>query len=185
MFASVARVAVLRLFLLDPKRAYYQRQIERVTGLPIRAVQRELDRLASAGLLYRHIEGNRTYHQVDLQHPLFPELRSMVLKAAKTEDVIRGLAASDDAVRAAFLSPTESRVLLVTHGTRRPAFNVPSPFTLEVMPSDEFETALRERPDRLERFLDWGVDILGRRDDVIWRRIEAAGHNVNKAKGVA
>ena len=109
----------------------------------------------------------------------------MVLKAAETVDLIRGLAASDDTVRAAFLSPTESRVLVVTNGAKRPTFTVPAPYTLEIMPSDEFESALRERPDRLEPFLDRGVDILGRRDDVIWRRIEAAGHNVNKGKGVA
>ena len=87
--------------MLDPHRAYYQRQIEAATGQPLRAIQRELDRLTSVGLLYRHTEGNRTYHQVDVQFPLFPELRSMVLKTVEPEERLRGLLACDEAVRLA------------------------------------------------------------------------------------
>ena len=37
LFASSARAIVLRLFMVDPYRAYYQRQIEKSTGLAIRA----------------------------------------------------------------------------------------------------------------------------------------------------
>jgi DNA-binding NarL/FixJ family response regulator len=40
LFSSLARVEILRLFLLHPDRQFYQRQIERETGQPIRAVQR-------------------------------------------------------------------------------------------------------------------------------------------------
>jgi hypothetical protein len=185
ILASTARVAVLRLFMLDPRRAYYQRQIEGATGLPLRAIQRELDRLSSTGLLYRRTEGNRTYYQVDLQHPLYPELRSMVLKAAIAQDYIRGLASTDESVRVAFLNTAESRVLIVAHGDKRPAFGVPAPYALDVMSSEEFEAALAARSGTLTAFLEAGEDLLGRRDDVIWRRIEAAGHTVNKAKGVA
>ncbi|MBI5094378.1 MAG: winged helix-turn-helix transcriptional regulator [Candidatus Hydrogenedentes bacterium] len=185
ILASSARVAVLRLFMLDPRRSYYQRQIEGATGLPLRAIQRELDRLGSAGLLYRRAEGNRTYYQVDLQHPLFPELRGMVLKAAAAHDYIRGIAAVDEDVRAAFLNATAQRVLIVTHAARRPSFGVPAPYTLEIMSSEEFERALVERSAALADFLGGSVDMLGRRDDVIWRRIEAAGHAVDKGKGVA
>ena len=45
IFASSARVAVLRVFMLDPLRTYYQRQLESATGMAIRGVQRELERL--------------------------------------------------------------------------------------------------------------------------------------------
>ena len=44
LFTSMARVSVLRIFLIDPQRAYYQRQLEAATGLAIRAVQRELEK---------------------------------------------------------------------------------------------------------------------------------------------
>ena len=70
LFSSSARVQVLRIFMLDPTRAYYQRQLEGAAGLPIRAIQRELERLSAAGLLYRRAEGNRSYYQIDMDHPL-------------------------------------------------------------------------------------------------------------------
>ena len=39
LFSSSARVQVVRIFMLDPTRAYYQRQLESAAGLPIRANQ--------------------------------------------------------------------------------------------------------------------------------------------------
>src|SRR5690606_22419060 len=86
LLGSGARADVLRLFLTDPTRDYYQRQIESATGLPIRAVQRELQRLSGIRLLYRRSEGNRTYYQVDTQFPLFHDLRNLILRAGSPID---------------------------------------------------------------------------------------------------
>jgi DNA-binding transcriptional ArsR family regulator len=170
--------------MLDPLRAYYQRQLEAATGLPIRAVQRELDRLSSIGLLYRRAEGNRTYYQVDMEFPLFPELRSMILKTATPEERLRGALALDESVRLAFLYGPENRVLVVSATSKRPALTAPGPFSIEVLSMDEFTRALSEHPASLDPFLGKGVDLLGRREDVAWRRIEAAGYGVKKGKGV-
>lgn len=190
VFTSAARVAVLRIFMLDPRRAYYQRQIEAATGLALRAIQRELERFASVGLLYRRMEGNRAYYQVDMDFPLFPELRGMVMKTGSVVDQLRGHLALDEAVRLAFLSKSENRtesenrVLVVTVGEDGPACTAPDPYEIEVMTSEEFLAALTENPKTLEPFLGRGVDLLGRRDDVIWRRIETAGFSVEKGKGI-
>jgi DNA-binding transcriptional ArsR family regulator len=183
IFTSSARVGVLRVFMLDPTREYYQRQIEAATGLPIRAVQRELERLTSAGLLYRRVEGNRTYYQVDTQFHLFPELQSMVLKTVSPEERLRGTLAVDDTVRLLFHCENEPRVLVVTSGVRRPNLQV-DPFTFDVMTMEEFLRAVAERSPALEPFLVRGVDLFGRREDVVWRRIEAAGYSVGKGRGV-
>lgn len=184
IFASSARVTVLRVFMLDPLRAYYQRQIEAATGLPIRAVQRELDRLTSVALLYRHVEGNRTYYQVDMQFPLFPELRSMILKTATAEEHLRGTLALDDSVRLVLLCESEGRVLIVTAGGKRPSLPAPIPYSIEVMSTEEFARALSDTPASLDAFLVRGVDLLGRREDVVWRRIEAAGYTIERRTGV-
>lgn len=186
LFASSAREAVLRMVLTDPLRSYYQRQIEAVTGLAIRAVQREVERLSKAGLLYRREEGNRIYYHVDLQFPLFQELRSMVLKTAAPVDRFRGWAAMDDRIRLAFLDRNEGEALIVTTGAARPApEGGPYPFAIRYMTSDVFTAALAGDRGALQPFLSEGSDLLGRRDDVIWRRIELAGYTVPKAKGVA
>ena len=184
IFSSAARIAVLRVFLLDPLRAYYQRQVEAATEQPIRAVQRELDRFTSIGLLYRRVEGNRTYHQVDVQFSLFPELRNMILKMAGPEDRLRGILAVDESVRLALYCESDGRILVVTTGGKRPALPAPSPFSMDVMSVEDFTHMLLEGPSSLEPFLRRGVDLLGRREEVIWRRIEAAGYKVEKRKGI-
>ena len=184
VFASAARVAVLRVFVLDPVRTYYQRQIESATGLPIRAVQRELERFAQVGLLYRRSEGNRAYYQVDRQFELFPELRQIFLKMAEPVDRLRGLLALDPLVRMAFLNEAEGRVLVVTTGGEKPELAGPQPHAIETMSLQDFARVLSEDPERLEPYLARGLDLLGRREDVIWRRIEASGYSVKKGKGV-
>ena len=185
LFSSVAREKVLRLLMLDPTRAYYQRQIEGATGLAIRAVQRELERFVTLGLLYRRAEGNRIYYRVDMQFALFAELRSMVLKTATEPDRLRGWAALNEAVRQVFLCADGDRVLLVTNGAARPPQEVARSFSIVTMTSGEFMDVLAEDAAALAPYLSEGVDLLGRRDDVLWQRIETAGFNTEKARGVA
>lgn len=184
VFASAARVAVIRVFMLDPLREYYQRQIEAATALPIRAVQRELERFTAIALLFKRVEGNRAYYQVDRDFPLFPELRGMILKAASPEARLRGALAMNDAVRLLFLNEASKRVLTVTASGRRLGPVEPGPFEIEMMSEEEFVRQLSEKNPTLEEYLLQGADLLGRREDVLWRRIEAAGYNVPRGKGV-
>jgi hypothetical protein len=84
LFSSSARVEVLRLFLLNPGRQYYQREIERETGQPIRAVQREVGRLEGIGLLTRTAEGNRVFYRLSADFPLLNEVTALFEKATGT-----------------------------------------------------------------------------------------------------
>ena len=90
----------------------------------------------------------------------------------------------DESVQLAFLDEAEGRVLVVSAEGKRPRLTAPEGFTVEVMSADAFAQALAEAPETLAPFLARGVDLLGRRDDVIWRRIEAADFRVEKAEGV-
>jgi len=82
LFSSTARVRVLGLFLLNPEARYYQREIERQSGQPIRAVQREVERLEEAGLLVRIPEGHRVFYCLNRDHPLLAELTALFRKAS-------------------------------------------------------------------------------------------------------
>lgn len=82
LFSSTARVEVLHLYLMNPDRRYYQREIERETGQPIRAVQREVGRLADIDLLRRSEEGNRVFYRLNPDFPLLGELTSLFSAAA-------------------------------------------------------------------------------------------------------
>jgi len=184
LFASSARVSLLQVFMLDPVRAYYQRQLEQATGLAIRAIQRELERMVSIGLLFRHVEGNRTYHQVDMEFPLFPELRNIILKTSEDRDVMRSRLAMEPAVRLAFMHADEAHVLVVARKGQNPSLSLPEPISLELVSSETFLTWVQERNPVLEPYLTTGIDLLGRREDIIWRRIEGHGYHVEKGEGI-
>lgn len=184
LFTSSARVAMLRVFMLDPVRSFYQRQLEAGTGLPIRAVQRELEKLTAIGLLFRRSEGNRIYYHTDSSHPLYPELRAIILKCSGPVDRLRAGLAADPAARAAFLHEEGDRVLVITQDDQRLSHGAPPGVELEVLPFSAFVEQLAARREVLESYLALGVDLLGRRDDILWRHIEAAGYTVAKGAGV-
>ena len=85
LFSSASRVQILKLFLLSPARQFYQREIERETGQPIRAVQREVKRLQEIDFLVRSTEGNRVFYHVNSQFPLLVELTRLFQSAAGVE----------------------------------------------------------------------------------------------------
>jgi hypothetical protein len=87
LFSSSARVEVLALFLKNPGRPFYQREIERETGQPIRAVQREVERFEGIGLLLRSAEGNRVFFRLNPDFPLVSELRSLFQKALGGDEI--------------------------------------------------------------------------------------------------
>lgn len=86
LFSSAARVQVLRLFLLNPGAQYYQREIERETGQPIRAVQRETARLSEINLLSRTKEGNRVFYKLNPGFALLDEMAALFQKAMGRTD---------------------------------------------------------------------------------------------------
>ena len=109
----------------------------------------------------------------------------MVLKTAEPADRVRGCVATDATVRQAFLGAKGGRVLLVCEDGQRPVGWKEDGFTFEVLACADFVRLLSESPERLEPYLVGGEDLLGRRDDILWRRIEDVGYNVAKRKGVA
>lgn len=184
LFGAKSRVAVLRVFVLDPLRPYYQRQLEAATGLPIRAVQRELIRLTEAGFLYRRMEGNRAYYHIDQEFALFAELRAMFMKAATPKDLLRGSLALDPAVRQLFLAEGGQRALVVTHPGKGEPTAYGGGIPVQCLSTEAFLGVLRGEREVLEPFLALGEDLLGRREDVLWRSIEEAEFTVQKGAGV-
>jgi len=183
LFTSKARALVLRALLTDPRRSYYQRQLELATGLAIRAVQRELERLTQVGLLYRWTEGKRAYYSVDREHPAYAPLRALVLATLEGVDRLHAELADDDAVRMAFVDGSESRVLVVTGGDVTPGRWAAPGIAVETMTSRVFTERLQAERESLAGYLETGEDLLGRRDDILWRRIETAGFEVRKRRG--
>ena len=75
-------------------------------------------------------------------------------------------------------------VFVVSDGPDAVEAPLPEGVELTTMGGDAFLKALAEDRGSLKQYLEGGEDLLGRRDDVIWRRIEQAGFAVKKMEGV-
>ncbi len=103
LFSSSARVKILTLFITNPKRRFYQREVAKFTHLPIRAVQRELVRMERLGLLETAREGNRVYYQVNEKFFLYPELKGIVLKTSGLGSILRDNLQAEEDILVAFI----------------------------------------------------------------------------------
>jgi predicted nucleotidyltransferase len=83
------RRTVLGLLLCNSDRSFYLREIARIANVGVGAVQRELARLAKAGIITRRVEGNQVHFQANRSCPVFDELASLLRKTAGVADVVR------------------------------------------------------------------------------------------------
>jgi predicted nucleotidyltransferase len=110
LFASETLVSVLKLFLLNPERSYYQAQVATIAGARLYAAQRELARLERAGLVVREPSGNRVYYRANRRHPAFEDLKRAFLRTVLLGDSLRAaLAPLAGKVQAAFVYGSYAR----------------------------------------------------------------------------
>lgn len=103
LFSKTQR-QVLALLFGNPEQSYYANEIVRFAGVGIGSVQRELEKLAQAGLLTVTQIGNQKHYQANKQAPIFEELRGIVLKTFGLADVLRtALAGYADKIDVAFI----------------------------------------------------------------------------------
>lgn len=80
---------VLALLFGQPDRSFYASQVIERTGSGSGAVQRELKRLASSGLVTVKRIGNQKHYQANPESPVFNELHSLVKKTVALAEPIR------------------------------------------------------------------------------------------------
>ncbi len=84
-----ARREVLTFFMTHHKEENFLRDIARRTNLPIQAVQRETAGLEKIGLLRATLKGRQKFFAVNHVHPIFPELRALVIKTSGVVEPMR------------------------------------------------------------------------------------------------
>lgn len=73
----------------QPDRAYHLNELRRLTGLGSASLQRELNRLAAAGLVNAQAVGNLRRFQANPQSPVYAELVALTRKTLGTVPVLR------------------------------------------------------------------------------------------------
>lgn len=87
LFGSRTRVKLLRLFLRNPERQFYVREMAREVGAQIHAVRRELERFEGIRLLRAGVQGGdpshpkKRFYILNQAAPLHEELRALVLRS--------------------------------------------------------------------------------------------------------
>ncbi|MBU1119469.1 winged helix-turn-helix domain-containing protein [Patescibacteria group bacterium] len=82
LFSSKTRLKLLSLFLRNPDKKYYVRELTRQIDERINSVRRELENLSKMGLLSDFRNDKRRYYQVDKNFHYYKELRALIVKAS-------------------------------------------------------------------------------------------------------
>jgi predicted nucleotidyltransferase len=103
IFGSKSRVKLLTLFLLNPGKRYYVREVERLTKENINSIRRELKNLETIGLLKSERRGNQIYYNVNEAMSIYPELRDIFLKTQGAVETLKEKISDLKGVNTAFI----------------------------------------------------------------------------------
>lgn len=94
LFGSKTRVKLLHLFLNNPGRAFYVREITRKIDEQINSVRRELANMLSIGIIKSETSNNRLYYEINQDYPHFAPLHQIFADSGVSDAV--GVADAND-----------------------------------------------------------------------------------------
>ncbi|HEV8131524.1 MAG TPA: nucleotidyltransferase domain-containing protein [Acidobacteriota bacterium] len=108
LLSSRVKAEIFRLLFGPSGVELHVREIERRSGLADATVRQELKRLSRLGVVEPRRDGNRRYYHANTEHPLYPDIRNMVLKTSGLADVLRD-ALTHSGIRLAFVFGSMAR----------------------------------------------------------------------------
>jgi len=91
LITSKTRINLLLRFFFNPGTKAYLRELSKDFHVSSNAVREELNQLTKTKLLTSEKDGRNVYYTANREHPLFPELRSMVSKVMGLDQVIESI----------------------------------------------------------------------------------------------
>lgn len=89
LITSKSRVEILTWFVAHPGERFHYLQLANLLKASRPSIQKELKRLEDASLLLSQKEANIRFYWVNQEHPLYPEIKSIVFKTAGLADFLR------------------------------------------------------------------------------------------------
>lgn len=80
LFTSNSRAEIMRILFNGLAEEHYLRDIEKLSHVKVNSLQKEVKHLSSLDLLKARKDGNRIYYSANIEHPLYPDLVSIVEK---------------------------------------------------------------------------------------------------------
>lgn len=103
IFSSKVRAALFRILFGFQDNELHMRELEREAGCTIGPIQSELKRLLGLQLVVCRRSGNRLYYRANREHPLYPDIRSMVVKTTGLAAALSEQLKGRDDVQVAFI----------------------------------------------------------------------------------
>ncbi len=91
LISSKTRISLLGRFFFNPGTKAYLRELSKELQVSTNAVREELNQLTKTKLLTSEKDGRNVYYTANSDHPLFPELRSMVSKVMGLDQVVESI----------------------------------------------------------------------------------------------
>ena len=103
LFTSKVRVEILSVFLMNPERELYVREVERLTGEDYKNVSMELRNLNKIGLLSSRNKGNLKYFSLNKEFLIYEELKSIFMKTKGAVSILRQVVSTKRDIDYAFI----------------------------------------------------------------------------------
>lgn len=91
LITSKTRVKLLLKFFINPETISYLRQLSNEFKESTNSVRLELNSLTKAKILNREKSGNTIAYKANANHPLFKDLRRIILKSVGIDQVIKSI----------------------------------------------------------------------------------------------
>ena len=89
ILSSRVRAQIFRFLFGIDKREFHLRDLERKAGLHRETIRQDLKKLLRLDLVTSRRDGNRLYYRANESHPLYRDIRNLVLKTSGLVDVLR------------------------------------------------------------------------------------------------
>jgi len=96
LLSSRVRAEIFRLLFGISVDELHLREIERRTKLNVSTIRQELQKLSKLDLVISKRDGNRLYYRANLHHPIYPDIRNIVLKTVGLIDILKANLTGDD-----------------------------------------------------------------------------------------
>jgi hypothetical protein len=91
LITSDTRIKLLLKFFLNPENSAYLRQLAKDFEESTNGIRLELNKLASAKILESQVRGRNKIYRANTSHPLFEDIRSIVMKSTGIDKVIQNI----------------------------------------------------------------------------------------------
>ena len=102
LFCSNVRAEIFQILFDESREEVHLREICRLSGSAVNGIRRDLGKLLKMDLVVSRRDGNRLYFQANKNHPLYLEIKNIVLKTSGIIETLKKALSNSD-IECAFI----------------------------------------------------------------------------------